>query len=149
MLATVWGICTSLGVGTIQINQGLHLMHPSITEGTSTQIVIIWTITSVATVSVLTGVKYGIRRISEFCFCCGCVLLAVVFVMDETMFLLNLYVQSMGYYASSLLQMATHTNTFEQLGSSDRLVSRGRVLPDGVMNASGPATWMNDWTLFY
>jgi len=149
VLATVWGICTGLGVGTIQINQGLHLMNPNITEGTRTQVIIIWTITIVATVSVLTGVKYGIRRISEFCFCCGCGLMAVVFLMDETVYLLNLYVQSMGYYASSLIQLGSHTDAFEQLGSGAGGEERGRYLPDAEVDTAGPQAWMNDWTLFY
>ena len=80
--------------------------------------IIIWTITVVATFSVLTGVKYGIRRISEFCFCCGCGLMAVVFLMDETIYLLNLWVQSMGYYLSSIVQLGSHTDAFEQLGAA-------------------------------
>ena len=82
------------------------------------QVIIIWTITVVATFSVLTGVKYGIRRISEFCFCCGCGLMAVVFLMDETIYLLNLWVQSMGYYLSSIVQLGSHTDAFEQLGAA-------------------------------
>jgi len=149
VLATVWGICTGLGVGTIQINQGLHLMNPNIKEDTRTQVIIIWTITIVATFSVLTGVKYGIRRISEFCFCCGCGLMAVVFLMDESVFLLNLYVQSIGTYVSSLVQVGSHTDAFEQLGRAGGALDRGRFLPDETLSTAGPSGWMNDWTLFY
>ena len=55
MIATLFGVCTSLGLGTMQINQGLHLLNPAIVVGTHTQLVIIWAITAVATCSVLTG----------------------------------------------------------------------------------------------
>jgi len=149
VLATVCGICTALGVGTIQINHALHLMNPSFTESTRTQVVIIWTIIVVATVSVLSGVKYGIRRISEFCFCCGLLIMMLVLLMDKTVFLLNLSVQSVGYYASSIVQLGYHTDAFEQLGPSTGAEDRGRVLPPGVETTDGPAGWMNDWTLFY
>jgi len=149
VLATVCGICTGLGVGTIQINHVLHLLNPDIPQTSRTQVAIIWTITAVATISVLTGVKYGIRRISEFCFCSGLALMIVVLLMDETVYLLNLSVQSIGYYATSLIQLGFHTDAFEQLGSSDGALDRGRVLPEGVENTDGPEGWMNDWTIFY
>ena len=37
--------------------------------------------------------RYGIRRISEICFCIGLSLMFSVLVLDNTVFLLNLYVQ--------------------------------------------------------
>ena len=55
MIATLFGVCTSLGLGTMQINQGLHLLNPAIPVSTNAQLVIIWCITAVATGSVLTG----------------------------------------------------------------------------------------------
>jgi choline-glycine betaine transporter len=48
-------VCTSLGLGTMQINRGLHLLHPDIPVSTDAQLVIIWAITAVATGSVLSG----------------------------------------------------------------------------------------------
>ena len=56
VIATLFGVCTSLGLGTMQINQGLHLLAPSIPVSTDAQLVIIWAITAVATASVLSGV---------------------------------------------------------------------------------------------
>ena len=55
VIATLFGVCTSLGLGTMQINHGLHLLLPGVPVGTNTQLVIIWVITAVATASVLTG----------------------------------------------------------------------------------------------
>ena len=94
VIATLFGVCTSLGLGTIQINRGLHLLNPDIPISTNTQLGIIWAITAVATVSVLSGVKYGIRRISELCFGLGLVLMFTVLFLDNTVFLLNLYTQA-------------------------------------------------------
>ena len=46
-------------------------MNTDIPKSKGTQLAIIWSITTVATCSVLSGVGYGIRRISEICFCIG------------------------------------------------------------------------------
>ena len=104
VIATLFGVCTSLGLGTIQINRGLHLLDSDIPISTNTQLGIIWAITAVATLSVLTGVKYGIRRISELCFGLGLALMFTVLFLDNTVFLLNLYTQAqlskIGYLAT-------------------------------------------------
>ena len=78
VIATLFGVCTSLGLGTMQINRGLHLLNSSIPVGTGgiffshpcictqqpfivadSQLIIIWVITAVATGSVLTGISNG------------------------------------------------------------------------------------------
>ena len=73
----------------------------------------------------------------------------IVLFMDNTVFLLNLYVQSMGYYFQNILQLGFHSDAFEQLGTSYGAASRGEVLPAGVESSDGPANWMNGWTIFY
>ena len=92
--------------------------QPAIPVSTTAQLVIIWAVTAVATGSVLTGVGYGIRRISEICFSAGMFLMLVVLLLDNTVYLLNLYVQSMGFYMQNLLQISFHSDAFEQLGPS-------------------------------
>ena len=48
------------------------------------QVIIIWAITAVATISVITGVGMGIRRLSEFCFGIGMVIMTMVFFLDDS-----------------------------------------------------------------
>ena len=56
VIATMLGVSTTLGLGTVQINQGLHLLFPEAIRVTSTsQLAIIWVVTAIATVSVITG----------------------------------------------------------------------------------------------
>ena len=83
VIATLFGVCTSLGLGTIQINEGLHNMNTDIPKTKATQLAIIWSITAVATCSVLSGVGYGIRRISEICFCIGLSLMFSVLFLGQ------------------------------------------------------------------
>ena len=62
------------------------------------------------------GVNYGIRRLSEICFGSGIVLMLAVLLLDNTIFLLNLYVQSLGFYLQNLVKLGFHTDAFEQVG---------------------------------
>ncbi|XP_065670241.1 trimethylamine transporter [Hydra vulgaris] len=135
IICTMLGVCTSLGLGVIQLNSGLSRLHESIEESVSNQIIIIWCVTIVTTASVISGVKFGIKWLSEICFMVGTVLLLVVFFSDDTWFLLNLFVQSCGYYVQNFIEVGFHTDAFEMKGDA----------PDGKQ-APG---WMDAWTLFY
>ena len=135
VVATMFGVCTSLGVGAIQFNGGLRRLNSNVKDTIENQIMIIWGITVLATISVVTGIKVGIRRLSEICFGLGMFIMLVVFFYDDTWYLLNVYVQSIGYYFQNFIQLGFHTDAFAQLG----------IAPDGKENAA----WMNDWTIFY
>ena len=135
VIATMFGVCTSLGIGVVQINSALHRIDSDIEENTDNQIICIWAITAIATISVISGLKIGIRYLSEICFTLGMFLMLFVFFYDDTWYLLNLYVQSIGYYLQWIIQLGFHTDAFAQLGNA----------PDGKQ----APTWMDDWTIFY
>ena len=135
VVSTMFGVCTSLGFGVMSLNAGLNRLNSNISESTTNQIIIIWGVTVIATISVISGLKVGIRRLSELCFCLGMFLMLFVFFHDDSWFLLNLYVQSLGYYLQSLVQLAFHTEAFAQLGNA----------PDG----REAQQWMDSWTIFY
>ncbi len=61
-----------------------------------------------ATISVITGMKVGIRRLSEICFGLGLFIMLVVFFYDDTWYILNVFVQSVGYYLQYILQLGFH-----------------------------------------
>ena len=71
IICTMFGVCTSLGLGATQLNNGIHRINPGINESTEVQIIIIWCVTACATASVISGLKFGIRRLSELCFGMG------------------------------------------------------------------------------
>ncbi len=74
VVCTMFGVCTSLGLGVIQLNAGFRRVNSSIKVSTDNQIIIIWGITAIATASVISGIKVGIRRLSEICFGLGKIL---------------------------------------------------------------------------
>ena len=116
IMTTLFGVCTSLGLGAKQLNTGLTIISDAIpADNVTVQVIIIWCITAVATVSTVSGVGMGIRRLSEICFMVGMLLMTVALLMDNTFYILNLYVQSFGYYFQYLLQLGFHTDAFEQV----------------------------------
>merc|ERR1719490_701921 len=99
IMTTLFGVCTSLGLGTRQLNAGLHMINSDIPDdSTWIQVVSIWCITAIATISTVSGVGMGIRRLSETAFFMSLFMLVLLLCLDNTSYLLNLYVQSVGVY---------------------------------------------------
>ncbi|TRY68223.1 hypothetical protein TCAL_12618 [Tigriopus californicus] len=152
IITTLFGVCTSLGLGTRQLNVGLTMLNSDIpADDLTIQIIIIWCITAVATISTVSGVGMGIRRLSETCFMVGMFLMIVALLVDDTFFILNLYVQSLGYYIQWIIQLGFHTDAWEQLDTmpSESHAIQTRWLPEGVTTNSGPSDWIDNWTMFY
>ena len=135
IVSTMFGVCASLGAGAMTMNSGLGQLSDSIEMNTRNQILVIWVITFFATMSVVSGLRLGIRRLSEVCFALGIFIMLIILFCDKTFFLLNLYVQSIGYYVQNVIQLGFHTDAYAQLGNA----------PDGKESPE----WMHDWTIAY
>merc|ERR1712232_588751 len=166
ILCTVFGVCTSLGLGAMQINKGLVRLDRGtfrgkdtfgcddeadlvckgligLEEGTSVQIWIIVIITLFATLSVVMGLKKGIALLSQVAFGLSFFIVLSILFLDNTWYILNALTSSLGYYIWYLPKIAFHTDAWGELGSkSDGLGGA----PD---NRGGEAGWMNLWTIFY
>ena len=80
----------------------------------------------------------------------GMFIMTVAFFMDDTFYILNLFVQSIGYYFQYIMQLGWHTDAFEQvLPSYGGVENRGRFIPEGFEKPDGPEDWMDGWTMFY
>jgi len=77
----------------MQLNEGLNIVTGDFKVSTNNQVIIIIVVTCIATISVLTGIKNGIRRLAEFTFLLGNILLLVVFFMDDWKYCLNSLVE--------------------------------------------------------
>ena len=151
IITSLFGVCTSLGLGARQLNAGLNMINSNIpADDTMIQVICIWCITAVATASTVSGINMGIRRLSEICLIVGMFIMTVSFFMDETFYLLNLFVQSIGYYFQYIIQLGWHTDAFEQLlPSFGGKENRGRYIPEHFKRPDGPENWMDAWTMFY
>ncbi|MCG7599960.1 choline BCCT transporter BetT [Halomonas sp. McH1-25] len=125
VLGTVFGIAASLGIGIIQLNFGLDYMF-GIPESVWTQAVLVLCIVLFATISAVTGVERGIRRLSEFNILLAVALLLFVLFAGKTIFLLNALVMNIGDYLSDFISLSFNTYAFDP-----------------------PTAWLNGWTLFF
>ena len=69
IVVTIAGICTSLGLGAIQMTAGaqrIGWLDEDLSEdaAANAQIVLVWIITAVTAVSVVSGLNYGVRYLS-------------------------------------------------------------------------------------
>lgn len=76
IVVTVAGVCTSLGLGAMQIMAGLQRVGWVNTDITEEQrekglIAVIWVVTLIATASVVSGLNVGIKHLSNIAFYLG------------------------------------------------------------------------------
>ena len=83
VLATMFGVATSLGLGVTQVNAGLNYLF-GIPVSAGVQIALIAGITGMATVSVVAGLNHGIRRISELNMILALILISFVVIAGPT-----------------------------------------------------------------
>ena len=82
-------------------------------------------------------------------------IMTVAFFTDESRYILNLFVQSVGYYFQNIIQLGFHTDAFEQVSPSyGGVETRNRYIPkhdDGSSydRPDGPENWLDSWTMFY
>ena len=124
IIATIFGIATSLGLGANQINSGLGYMGV-LEESFLTTVWIIAFITLLGLISVVLGLQTGIKRLSQLnMILCG-LMLAIIFFAGPTSFIVDGLLQNVGSYVQNLLALSTNTQAY--------------------MDSS----WQNGWTLFF
>ncbi|MBV1859608.1 MAG: BCCT family transporter, partial [Nannocystaceae bacterium] len=88
IVSTLFGVASSLGFGAAQVNAGLAHVF-GVPESGTVQFIIIATITLAATVSVVSGLDAGVKRLSEINLGIAGLLLLFVLIAGPTGFLLN------------------------------------------------------------
>ena len=103
VLATIFGLATSLGLGAAQAASGLHFLF-GVDNGIGTQVIIIAVVTSIAIVSVVRGLDGGVKVLSNINITIAAVLLLFVIVVGGGFFQ-NLWMTAEGY-AKSILPLS-------------------------------------------
>ncbi|TBW29985.1 BCCT family transporter [Gramella sp. KN1008] len=124
VLATLFGLATSLGLGVQQIAAGLSHVF-GMDPGIVTQVSLIAGITAIATISVVLGVDKGVKFLSEWNMRVAVLLLLLVVVLGPTIFIFSSFVQNTGNYFYSFLEISSWTESYT--GNN----------------------WQNVWTVFY
>jgi choline/carnitine/betaine transport len=134
LLATLFGLATSLGLGAKQVNAGLNHVF-GLPQGMWIQIVLIACITAMAVASLVSGLHVGIRRLSEANMGLAGFLLLFLFIFGPTVYLLDSLVNNVGGYLEQLPQRSFWTASYAE-GSA----------ANGGEASSG---WLGSWTVFY
>lgn len=124
VLATLFGLATSLGFGVKQVSAGLaHLF--GIPDVLTTRIILIAGITGAATTSVVLGLDRGVKRLSEVNIYLAGLLLLFILVLGPTLFIIDSYIQNIGGYLATFFQRSFWTESYQG------------------------GDWQNEWTIFY
>ena len=100
-LSTVFGVATTLGFGAAQINGGLSYLF-GVPSSFLIQFIIIVIVTVLFIVSAVSGVDKGIKILSNANMILAFLLLALMFIVGPSLFILNLFTDSIGSYLQFL-----------------------------------------------
>ncbi|MFJ3977212.1 BCCT family transporter [Streptomyces sp. NPDC090021] len=124
VFATVFGTATSLGLGALQVSEGLSLTT-GIEDSTTVELVIICSLSAAFVVSAFSGLHRGVKWLSTSNIVLATVLMLFVFLLGPTVYILDVIPSSVGGYLSELVPMATRTGAFTD------------------------SAWLGAWTIFY
>ena len=124
VIATVFGVATSLGLGALQINGGLHHLF-GIQNSTLAQVLIIIVVTVLFLLSASSGLDKGIKTLSNVNLVIAVLLMLFVWITGPTSFIFEIFTTTLGNYLQNIVNMSLRLTPF----------SRG--------------TWVGMWTLFY
>ncbi|MFD6246958.1 BCCT family transporter [Streptomyces roseolus] len=124
VFATVFGTATSLGLGALQVAEGLNLTM-DVENSTATQLIIIASLSAAFVLSAFSGLHKGVKWLSTLNIVLAACLALFVFLLGPTVYVLDTVPASVGGYLHELLPMASRTGAF-----TDR-------------------DWLGAWTIFY
>src|SRR6056297_2086874 len=124
VLATLFGLATSLGLGASQARAGIEYVF-GLENTTMLQVIIIIGVTAIATISVVLGIDKGVKVLSEFNIRIAGLFLLFILVVGPTFFILSSFVQNLGHYAQNFPSFAFWTQSYEE------------------------GSFMSTWTVFY
>ncbi|UQZ36955.1 glycine/betaine ABC transporter permease [Paenibacillus sp. PK3_47] len=124
VIATIFGVATSLGLGALQIAGGLDYLL-GIPNTVTSQIVIIAVVTVLFLISATTGLDKGIKILSNTNLVLAILLMLFVWATGPTSFILDIFTTTLGSYLQNIINMSLRLTPFSQ------------------------GTWIGAWTLFY
>ncbi|MBY5940533.1 BCCT family transporter [Halomonas sp. DP5N14-9] len=124
VIAVVAGTVGPIGFLATQVSFGFHELF-GVSEGYSTQLMVLAALGVVYVTSAVTGIHKGIQILSRFNVFLALAIAATIFILGPTLFLTDAFTQGAGAYLSSFFEMATMTTQ------------------------TAPDWWMQWWTVFF
>jgi choline/carnitine/betaine transport len=130
VLGTLFGVAVSLGLGTSQINAGLTALI-GVPDAVWPKVLIISTLTAVATLSIVAGLDKGVRRLSNLNILMAVGLMLFVLIAGDTVFLMRQLIEGVGIYAGDIVPLSFWNDSMAQFTDE------------------GGWGWQAGWTVFY
>lgn len=124
VVATLFGLATSLGLGVKQVSAGINYLF-GLPDTVTTQVILITLITLAATTSVVLGLDKGVKVLSQLNMNLGAVFLLFILIVGPSIFIFDSMIQNTGNYLTSLFSLGFWTESYQQ------------------------SDWQNSWTVFY
>lgn len=118
VLATLFGLATSLGLGASQAAAGLNYLF-GLPKGQVTEVLLVIGITLIALVSVLAGLEAGVKRLSEINMVLAALLMLFVIIVGPTLAILTGFFSNLAAYLQHLPALAN------PIGREDANFSQG------------------------
>ncbi len=128
VIATIFGVATSLGFGAAQISAGLGYLSPPIANMNEQflKLIVIIVVTVLFMISSHTGINKGIRILSNVNVYLAILLMLFILFLGPTSYIMGVFTQGVGSYLQNLLGMSFRLDIYN---------------PE--------STWVDDWTIFY
>ena len=123
VLACLFGLATSLGLGVQQINSGLNYLI-GIDFSVRTQVILIAIITFIATLSVVSGIDKGVKFLSELNMKVAFLFMVGIFILGPTAYIIKLFANSLGLYFNDFIKSSLFISVED-------------------------SAWQGDWSVFY
>ncbi|ACV26766.1 BCCT family transporter [Kangiella koreensis] len=106
VLATIFGLATSLGFGAQQAAGGLHYLYNDIPNNITTQLAIIFGVTVVAIFSVVRGLEGGVKVLSNINMSLAALLMLFVIISGSTVMILGGVGETLVSYAKNVIPLS-------------------------------------------
>jgi choline/carnitine/betaine transport len=124
VLATLFGLIPSLGMGALQVNGALEFLW-GIPSTATFQMIFIAVVTVMFVLSATTGVGKGVQFLADLSMLVAVVIALFVVVVGPTRYIFSSLIEDLGLYLYNFWPMMLRTGTFSQ------------------------DSWVQSWTIFY
>ncbi|WP_301098879.1 BCCT family transporter [Otariodibacter sp.] len=113
LIATLFGIITTLGYGASQLGAGLEQIGILNESNFSVQVIVILVVMTLAVISAISGVGKGVKMLSEINLGLAFSLMLFVLIVGPTLYLLSSFSDNLGSYLSGVIQLSFKTYIYE------------------------------------
>lgn len=125
LVATFFGMCTTIGLGTMQLTSGLHWNWSSIPIDNTTSFIVLAVVTAGYLASATLPIEKGIRRGSNASMIVTLGLMAYLVIVGPTVYIFNNFFNGTGIYLQNFPTMSLWLDPVAKTG------------------------WLGGWTIFY